>query len=233
MRTFKLKLNAFLIVSAILILLYAGCSKEQSETDDNGSHPMLMEVPEGFPAPIVSAENPLTTEGIALGRLLYYDSMLSSGGPLEGLACASCHLQSKGFIKPGLPVLAHVNLAWNRNFLWKGDVTGTLEDIMRFEVNDFFQTDLSGIKGKAIYEALFDAAFGTPEITPERTALALSQFARTLVSGHALFDLFLQKKAIYPRMQNAVIYCFILRRAIVFTAMEMLCLQTMISIISG
>lgn len=180
-------------------LLFSGsCRRDNAEPNEVGTHVSVLDVPPGFPLPYLSVENPQTAEGVALGRKLYYDTLLSLGGPQQGRSCASCHLQSAGFTKPDMPVLAHVNLAWSTNFLWKGEISGSLEDIMRFEVNDFFASDLSGLLQDASYPALYQAAFGETLISPDRTAFALAQFVRTQISGNALFDRFIQKKADLP-----------------------------------
>ena len=39
--------------------------------------------------------------------------------------------------------LAHVNLGWSSNFLWNGKISGRMEDIMKFEVEEFFHSDIS------------------------------------------------------------------------------------------
>ena len=41
----------------------------------------------------------------------------------------------------GPDVLPHVNLGWSNNFLWNSKISGTVEDIMRFEVVEFFETN--------------------------------------------------------------------------------------------
>jgi cytochrome c peroxidase len=134
---------------------------------------------------IVPADNPTTVEGAALGRTLYYDRRMSPDG---SRACADCHLQRHGFAHPDVPgVLPHINLAWSRSFLWDGHFEGTLEDAMRMEVEDFFQTDLERLRQPDL-QALFEAAFGSPEITVERTARALAQFQRTMFSGRTPYD---------------------------------------------
>ena len=102
--------------------------------------------PPHFPAPELPADNMPAKERYQLGRMLYYDTILSN----DGRACAGCHIQNYGFSAPALyknvmPVLPHENLAWYKNFMWDGSKTGTLEDLMLFEVTDFFGTDLSKI----------------------------------------------------------------------------------------
>ncbi len=141
------------------------------------------------------ADNLTTVEGAELGRKLYYDVRLSAGGPLEGNACATCHIQQFGFTQPGPadpPVLPHVNLGWNHAFLWNGAVEGTLEEAMRFEVEDFFQADLDRLNNMEEYRAAFKEVFGSSEIQYDVLSKALAQFLRTMTSFRSPFDDFLQ-----------------------------------------
>src|SRR5206468_5426746 len=95
--------------------------------------PVSFTIPAGFPSTHYDfTANPLTREGIALGRKLFYDGRLSKDG---NFPCASCHQQfasfatyahdlSHGFNSqfttrnaPGL-----FNLAWQQAFQWDGGV---------------------------------------------------------------------------------------------------------------
>ena len=135
-----------------------------------------------FPRLTLPEDNLPYHERIILGRMLYYDPILSN----DGRACASCHLQSKGFtidsMVGGMPVLPHVNLAWNANFMWNGAKPGTLEDVMLFEVRDFFGTDLNKLNNSEKYRRLFKMHFGVEQITYKELAYSLAQFARTMIS---------------------------------------------------
>ena len=144
-------------------------------------------VPSYFPPLVSPTTNPLTVEGVALGRRLYYDTLLAQNGPFEGRACASCHEQARSFSVPstGTSVLPHVNLAWSTNFLWNGNVSGTLEDVMRFEVEDFFQVDVTLLRNHPEYPALFRQALGTSLITTNDVARALAQWFRRMVSANS------------------------------------------------
>lgn len=175
-------------VLSALVLFAAACAPTSAEYE--------LEVPKYFPLLSVPRENPLTVDGIELGRRLYYDPKLSIGGPLEGQSCSSCHSQSLSFgsAATGTSVLPHVNLAWSTVFLWNGKIEGTLEDIMRFEVNDFFKTDLRGIKDDPDYAARFEKAFGSKDITPDAAARALAQWFRRLTSTNSKYDRFLRKE---------------------------------------
>ena len=137
--------NVAWFVLILLTVFATSCKKEVNECEAN-AHPFELEFPDYFPILEVPENNELTQEGIQLGRRLYYDPLLSTGGPREGLSCSSCHFQENSFSVPATPggssVLPHVNLAWSQNFLWNGKISGTLEDVMLFEVQEFFEVDL-------------------------------------------------------------------------------------------
>lgn len=168
-------------LAAGLALLLAACTPRPDPPTLYVAEPL----PAHFPPMVVPEENPTTVEGVALGRKLYYDVRLSKGG---ARACATCHLQAGSFSSElALGVLPHVNLAWSRYFLWDGHTEGTLEDAMKMEVEDFFECEVERLQEPDL-EELFGAAFGTPEATLERAALALAQFQRTLVSAGSRWD---------------------------------------------
>ena len=152
--------------------------------------PVRPSAPYYFPLLEVPAENPLTAEGIELGRRLYYDTLLSANGPFNGRSCSSCHFQSDSFSvpTPGRAVLPHVNLAWSRNFLWTGKVSGTLEDVMRFEVEEFFEVDVNVLQSHPGYRARFLQVYGQETITQELVAKALAQWFRRMTSSNSKFD---------------------------------------------
>lgn len=173
------------LASAVLFVVGCGPGGSDDAAERSGASPGIVDLPRGFPPMVVPEDNPTTRAGVALGRRLYYDERLSNGGTR---ACADCHLQERAFSNPAATgVLAHMNLAWARYFLWDGSEEGTLEDVMRFEVEEFFETEVARLREPDL-EELFLAAFGTPEVTTERAAFALAQFQRTLVSGDSRYD---------------------------------------------
>lgn len=155
--------------------------------------PVDLAGPSYFPQMSVPADNPTTLEGIQLGRRLYYDPLLSTNGPMAGLSCSSCHSQELGFSVASAPtgflnVLPHVNLGWSSSFLWKGEVQGTLEDIMRFEVQEFFAVDISVLQNHPGYPQLFQAALGSSTITQEAVEKVLAQWFRNMISSNSRLD---------------------------------------------
>lgn len=190
------------------ILLFApGCRKKgctdpmsisynaDAKRDDGSCSyptPYNLQIPQTFqlylPPPEISSENQLTNEGVELGKKLYYDPILDGIG---SRSCSQCHLQENSFSSSPVNSLPHLNLAWNTNFLWNGKVSGTVEDIMYFEVQTFFNTDLDKLNSHDEYPALFNKTFGVSEITHKEVVFALSQFFRTLISGNSKFDKFI------------------------------------------
>lgn len=178
------------------LILLTSCKRENLEDLGQADHlttPFELVPPYYFPMLEVPSSNPLTTEGIALGRRLYYDPLLSTNGPFQGRSCSSCHDQAVSFSVPtaGRAVLPHVNLAWSENFLWTGKVSGSLEEVMQFEVDEFFQVDVAVLQGHPEYPELFRRAFGSGPITNEAVAKALAQWFRRLVSSNSKFDRYL------------------------------------------
>jgi cytochrome c peroxidase len=151
--------------------------------------PDTLIAPVHFPEPVIPNDNKPCKERIQLGRMLYYDTILSD----DGRACAGCHLQINGFTRPGLynnamPVLPHVNLAWYTNFMWDGSKQGSLENVMLFEVSSFFSTDLNKINQSAKYKPLFKRYFGVSQITYKELAYSLAQFLRSVISRDSKYD---------------------------------------------
>lgn len=177
-------MNFQLIIRLVLLtILIASCKKDQVE--EFNPTPYVVNLPAYFPDMLIPADNPLTVEGVQLGRKLYYDQILHPQGLLS---CASCHIQGLSFSSENGPVLAHINLAFANRFMWNGAISGTLEDAMRFEVEDFLKTDISKLQKDEEYPKLFHRAFGSGLITSKRVADALAQFVRTLNSYQSLYD---------------------------------------------
>ncbi|MBK7181673.1 MAG: c-type cytochrome [Bacteroidetes bacterium] len=201
---FVLFFSLIIITTAILY----SCKKENLEEGMTASEtpltPYTISSPNYMPQLHIPADNPLTVEGIELGRKLYYDTILSN----SGISCSSCHFQSYAFSNPTVNSLPHMNLAWNNKFLWIGSEEGVLENAMIFEVEDFFQTDISKLNNHNSYPGLFKRVFQTTNITAHHVAYALAQFVRTQVSINSKFDQYLRYETMLTpsEMNGFVIY---------------------------
>lgn len=189
MKSFK---YSTVFIFALSIVLIAACKKKEPDETPTpvpeALTPYNLYCPPYFPKLIIPADNPLTVEGVELGRKLYYDTIISN----DGRACANCHTQQYAFTNPVPNSLAHMNLAWNNKFLWRGNVEGHLEDIMAFEVNAFFFTNVTKLNNSATYPALFQKVFNSTPITTQQVAYALAQFVRTESSTNSKFDKYLR-----------------------------------------
>jgi cytochrome c peroxidase len=188
-----------------LALLAQGCGNDSTSPDPPvaAPDPLTLEAPLFFPRIRIPEDNPLTVQGVALGRKLFYDTILSRD---QTQACASCHAQEFGFSDHGRRFSegihgtegtrnapAIINPVWIRSAFWDGRQP-SLEDQAREPVPNPIEMDLPWdeaiprLQGHPDYPALFEAAFLTPEITENRVVQALAQFERTLISANSKFD---------------------------------------------
>lgn len=151
----------------------------------------------------------MTVEGVALGRMLYYDPILSS----NGLTCSSCHIASKSFSTPLFmsssgnmkSVPPHINLAWNPDYNWNGSEP-KLDHLCLGDFGpEFFNTDMNElvrrIKKHSVYPQMFNNAFGIHNISTishddlkQKIVYAISQFMRSMVSADSKFDRYLRNE---------------------------------------
>ncbi|MDX5428584.1 MAG: hypothetical protein LPK46_09370 [Bacteroidota bacterium] len=188
--------TAIVLMAAVIL---GSCKKDDpTPTNTSALHFVQAPQPPGFPPMILPNDQQMSEEGIELGRQLYYDTRLSQGGPQQGNACATCHNQQYGFSSfnaSGTPIIPHVNLGWSEYYLWNGKVQGDLEDVLRFEVSEFFQVDPSFLETIPEYADAFEEIFGTSGITQERIALVMSQFMRSQVSYNSKYDQWVRGEA--------------------------------------
>lgn len=192
------------------LLLTVSCKKEAVNSSDvDVLHPVNLAVPQNFPVAVNDPDNPLTKEGIELGRLLFYDTRLSGN---NRLSCASCHRQNIAFSDEAalsnigvsgktLPrhAPALINLAWaNHGLFWDGGSTNlesqafgplTSEDEMGQNLSELVY-ELSQVPD---YVKRFKQVF-TIEINAASVVKALAQFERTLISGNAKYDQYVRKE---------------------------------------
>lgn len=161
-----------------------------------------LEIPPFFPPMDIPTDNPLTKEAVALGRHLFWDPILSGD---NSMSCATCHLPEHAFSDPAQfstgitgavgtrQTMALFNLGWAHNYFWDGrartleeQVVGPVENPI--EMNQDWDELLQELALAPNYPELFEAAFGSPEITKKRSARALASFLRIMISADSKFD---------------------------------------------
>jgi cytochrome c peroxidase len=173
--------------------------------------PVTLRQPINFPAIVYDlTKNPLTVEGVLLGKTLFYDSQLSRDSTIN---CGFCHQQFAGFGHSDHPLSHGIdnkfgtrnvpglqNLAWDREFFWDGGVT-SLDELPISPIQNPVEMDLkfsdalSRVQKNPRYPALFKAAFGSDTVTTARFLKAISQFLVTLVSADSRYDKYARKEA--------------------------------------
>lgn len=187
----------------VLNSLFSSCSEEVIEPIQKDELYNL-EKPNGFPDITFDITgNPVTINGVALGKKLFYEGKLSRNNTIS---CGFCHIQEYAFTHHGHTVSHGINdrlgirntppiqnLAFMKNFTWDG-VSHNLDERSLVPITTDFEMDssLPEVVGKlnadANYKKMFKAAFGDDNISGERVLKAISQFMYTMVSANSKYD---------------------------------------------
>jgi cytochrome c peroxidase len=155
-----------------------------------------------FPIPDLPRDNPLIEERVGLGEQLFKEKLLSKDNLIS---CASCHEEKHAFTDPrrysvgvrgqkgarnGMPLF---NLAWKRAFFWDGRAPSLRAQALlpiqdHTEMDEALTNVVAKLGAQPNYPARFTAAFGAPEITPEKIGLAIENYLLTLTSFDSKFD---------------------------------------------
>jgi cytochrome c peroxidase len=161
-------------------------------------------------------DNPMTVEGVALGRKLFYESQLSGDNTQS---CGDCHAPSSAFSDPnqystgidGIQgnrnSMALINLGWQNFFFWDGRAA-TLEDQILdpitnpIEMHETWPNAVSKLDASAEYRNMFYRAFGQRGIDSLKVTKAIAQFLRTMISGKSKYDVMYKNEYNYTLSQE-------------------------------
>lgn len=206
----RIRNRLFLIVCWAGMWSLVGCQIDGSEpllAYDLGATPYKIEIPSNLPPITIPPDNATTVEGIALGRKLFYEPMLSGDNTQS---CGTCHAQAFGFSDNGrrfslgidqqvgnMNAMAIMNLAWASDFFWDGRSVG-MENQARepvknpIEMHETWVNAVAELQASAVYPRLFKAAFGTDQVTEDLAVKAIAQFERTMIAGNSDYDKFMR-----------------------------------------
>lgn len=205
----------YLLISFFGYLLLTSCTKNADIQPQGVIKPFV--VPSHFPQPHYTFENnPITAEGVALGRALFYDKQLSID---KTISCASCHFQHAAFSDPGKTVSLGVenregrrnspplfNLAWNTSFMWDGGINH-IEVMPIAPITDHSEMNLpitemiARLNASNDYTLAFKKVFNKTPIDDQQALFVLTQFMSTLISATSKYDKEIKHKASYTEKE--------------------------------
>ena len=187
-------------ISLILLVFWLVCTAQIRQSGD----PIVLTYPASWPKQQYEfSKNPLTRQGIELGRRLFYDPILSRDSTIS---CASCHLSFTAFahvdhtLSHGIEnrigtrnALVLSNLAWSTYFMWDGAVQHldfqALAPIAHpLEMDFSIEKVVQRLNETKRYPMRFFQAFGDSTATGAAVLKALAQFELTLVSANSKYD---------------------------------------------
>lgn len=199
--------NTFSLILSALFLL--SCQKEELLLPTGGdTAPYILDIGK-FPIPDIASDNKLTVQGVKLGRMLFYEKMLSGDNTMS---CAGCHQQKNAFsdttqFSIGIRgqngkrnAMGIFNLAWHGNdFFWDGRAHLVRDQSLRpiqdhLEMDENLENVVFKLSASEIYKDQFKAAFGVEEITTDGISKALEQFMISIVSNQSKYDQYLAGK---------------------------------------
>ncbi len=170
------------------------------------------DLPQGFPAPRVPPDNPMSDAKVELGRYLFYDTRLSVN---DAESCESCHHQELAFTDGratavGATGESHprnsmslVNVAYSSVLTWSDPGMKSLEKQAlvpmlgehpeELGLHGREETVLAKLAADPVYSKLFPEAFpesGANPVTMSNVAKALASFERTIISARSPWDRF-------------------------------------------
>lgn len=153
--------------------------------------------------------NPVTKNGVELGRKLFYEGRLSRNNTIS---CGFCHIQENAFTHHGHTVSHGIddrtgirnappvqNMAFLKRYMWDGVIHNLNEQPIipitnEDEMDSSMPEVISKLSSDSKYKKLFKAAYGDETITGERVLKALSQFMVIMISSDSRYDRMKQGK---------------------------------------
>ncbi len=205
-------MRLIILVGTMAALFAIGCAETpkeppkpaapQGESFTSGDYTVALPLGLQAAAAYVPENNPMSESKIDLGRKLYFDPRLSKDGTVS---CATCHDPDKGFSDARATSMGIgrqtgsrnaptvMNRLFSQEQFWDGraadleaQALGPIQNPI--EMGHTLQDMVSNLKSLSGYAPAFQAAFGSPDITPDRVAQAIATYERTVLAGSSPFD---------------------------------------------
>ncbi|GAA4244549.1 cytochrome-c peroxidase [Winogradskyella damuponensis] len=191
------------IQSIAIILLFTGCSTNDTEPIIYDNPELTLNIPIDFPELNSSVYNNMPTQyGVELGKKLFFDRQLSADNTIS---CSSCHIQESAFAdhnpkaigiegRIGLRNAPPVqNMAFMQFYNWDGNKlqleNQPLVPIITHEEMDSSILEVIGkLESDPSYIELFNKAFQGEGITANGIYNSIAQYEYTLISSNSKYD---------------------------------------------
>lgn len=200
-----MKTTAFIVLVLAFPLLLALQYGEKSQ-----------QIPQGWPRPLADLSR-LDPDEIQLGRLLFYDPILSRD---SSISCASCHSPYNAFAHSDHALSHGINdsigfrnapslhlLAWQNRFMWDGRFTSLEEQVLfpithSGEMGEDTTHLLLKLNRSGRYAQAGMKAFNDSLLTIQRMQKSIAQFLLTLVPHESRYDSVMRRQQTFTQQEQ-------------------------------
>ena len=191
-----------MIKQILFLVVFFGLLSCRKEKVGYEATPYKLDIPSHFPDMIIPSDNPMTVEGVELGRYLFYEKRLSGDNTMN---CATCHMPEHSFsdnnqfstgidgIQGTRQSMALINMGWESFFFWDGRETTLEGQILGpvpnpIEMHQSWKDAAQKLNADVIYRNRFFRAFNEEGIDSIKVSKAIAQFIRTMISSESKYD---------------------------------------------
>ena len=212
-------INQFLGI-VLLSILFISCENDTYELIPKKDKEIILVQPEGFPEKAyVGQQNPLTENGVALGKKLFEEGRLSADNLVS---CSFCHMQEYAFTHHGHDLSHGVydqvgmrntpalqNLVWIKEYFYDGasnnlEMASLVPIHNELEMAETMPSIVKKLENDIAYQQMFLDAFGSTQVTSTGILKALAQYMSVLVSAESKYDLWKKEPIKYPLSSDEV-----------------------------
>lgn len=212
-------INQFLGI-VLLSFLFISCENDSYELIPKKDKEIILVQPEGFPEKAyVGQQNPLTENGVALGKKLFEEGRLSADNLVS---CSFCHMQEYAFTHHGHDLSHGVydqvgmrntpalqNLVWIKEYFYDGasnnlEMASLVPIHNELEMAETMPSIVKKLENDKAYQQMFLDAFGSTQVTSAGILKALAQYMSVLVSAESKYDLWKKEPIKYPLSSDEV-----------------------------